>query len=185
MRRRTISFFAIALLACGDSTGPRGLNGVISFTFTGAGGGFFDVTALAPNTGETPDLSRNLTAGYSNDTVTLVAAFRAIGSGFGDAVALGLTSATVGSASVDVDCDPEGTTVCALLVFARNFNTATEATGQTCTLYTGTVAITQITASRIVGTFSGAGECVDELEDASPFGVTNGTFNVSRLTISE
>lgn len=185
MTRRALGVFAFVLAACGEGTSPTsGSNGFVSFTHTGAGGGSFYLAARAPNTGEEPDLNSNMTLGVSNDTITFAGAAKSRGGGYLDVVAFGLTRATVGSAAISADCDPENASVCAALIFGVNVDSSGEGgdSDLMCSLTSGSISITEITTSRIVGTFSGSGECVSALEVTSPFAIAGGTFNVYRLS---
>jgi hypothetical protein len=178
MLRRTMAFVALALLGCGDSTGPSGLNGTVTFTFTGAGGGTFTVTGSAPQ-GSEPPLNANMTAASQDveGNQTVVIAFKSTGGENGDVLIIGINRTTVGSDPIAEDCDPEAT-ACSGLVFFPNFNG--ESLLWACALLDGTVAITEVTSSRVKGTFSGTGECYDEgTDDLEPFTITNGTFNVA------
>jgi len=184
MFRRALTIAAFAAVACSDGTGPTGLNGIVSFTFTGGGGGSWSVSAAAPGPGSA-GTSSNMTAGVQDaeSGMTVVMAFKALGGDTGDMLIIGINRLTVGSSPVASDCDPEGDVPCSGLIFAMSFNGNGDLAGQWCTLTTGSLVISEITTTRIVGTFSGTGECYDEAnDDLSVFTITNGTFNVALVS---
>jgi hypothetical protein len=175
MKARVIVAAALAaLLGCSDSTGPSGTNGTITFTFAG---GTFTVSAAAPAEGSAPS-NTNMAAGAIDASVgqTYVMGAKALGGDAYDFLVIGMSRTTVGTSPVEADCDPEGDT-CSGLVFMQNFGG--ESFGTMCALSTGTLAITEVTSTRVKGTFSGTGLCINDLEEESPFTVTNGTFNVA------
>jgi hypothetical protein len=178
MLRRTIGVFAFALLACSDSTGPSGLNGTITFTF---GGQVFTITGSAPATGTEPGPNANVVAGNIDVGLnqTIAIAMKLSGGEASDFVVIGINRSTVGSTSIEAECDPEADT-CTGMVYFQNASGTGTAASLVCGLISGTVEITEVTGSRIKGTFSGTGECYDEsLDDISAFNVTAGSFNVA------
>jgi len=181
MLRRILSAIAFTAVACSDSTAPSGNYGTVSFTFTGAGGGTFEVSGIAPTPGSQPGTTTNVAAAIQDTATseTVVLASRSIGTGLMDVVFVGINRLTVGSASVSGACDPESTSACTGLFFGKGFNGNGDTAAFFCSLSAGTVAITEVTATRVKGTFSGTGECLDPSTNSTPFAVTNGTFSVA------
>ena len=158
----------------------------MSFTYTGAGGGSFTASGAAPavigNIG-----SASWSAGHRDDAETQlgVLGVRARGGGRYDMMVLGISRLTVGSVSVDANCDPDLGEACSGFVFITNVSEADERFDFTCVATTGTLSITEISNSRAEGTFTGSGQCFNEGFNVSNFTVVNGEFDVALLSESQ
>lgn len=179
---------ALVLASCGDDDpfGPGNLSGSMSFTYTGAGGGSFTASggapAVAANIG-----NASWSAGFRDDVETQLGAMgvRARGGGRYDMMVIGISRLTVGSVSVEADCDPDLGEACSGFVFITNISEADNDFDFTCVPTTGTLSITSISSSRAEGTFTGSGQCFNEALQFSNFTVINGTFNVPLLSESQ
>ena len=172
----------VAVVSCSETSGPTNL-GTITFTFTGAGGGTFTASGPSiPLEGSAPTTS-SWTVGVVDEAQgqTVVVASVPAASGLVDFVAISLDRATTGAEPLDAACNIDGD-VCTGMVFFRNFNPDGDAMDIGCGLTTGSVVIAEITSSRLKGTFSGSGECVEfDGFTTTPFTVTNGSFDVARV----
>lgn len=176
----------LALAACGGDDGPTGstsLSGSLSFAYTGAGGGNFSVSGAAPA------LSANIgaaswAAGTRDDAANevSVAGVRARGSNRYDLMVLGIRRVTVGSVTVDANCDPDSGQSCSGFAFVLNASEADQNFDFVCVATTGSLAISSISSTRAEGTFTGSGSCFSAAGTQSNFTVTNGTFNVALLS---
>ena len=178
---------AVVLGACGDGSGPGNLSGSMSFAYTGAGGGTFNVSGAAPT------LSANIgasswAAGHRDDAATQLGVFgiRARSGGRYDMFVVGISRLTVGSVSVEADCDPDLGEACSGFVFLTNVSDTDQNYDFLCIPTTGTLAITSISDTRARGSFTGSGNCIDGATDAiSSFTVSNGAFDVALLLESQ
>ena len=182
MKARIVATAALAALAAlfgcgGDSTGPSGTSGTITFTFAG---GTFTVTGAATQSGATTTtyVLGSVDPSIGTNGQTLVIGNKALGGDKSDVILIGISRATVGSASAAADCDPDGE-ACSGMVFLQNFGGSGGTYDAICAMETGSLAITEVSASRVKGTFSGAGECVSGTNQTSAFTVTNGSFDVA------
>src|SRR6185503_1537497 len=175
--------FLTALISCSDSSGPTALSGTVSFTFTGGGGGTFSLTANAPGTGNAgPTPTVNTVAGAIDEAggYALVIANK-VHSGLQDLLIIAIGRTTVGTKAVDAACDPEGAS-CSGLIFFLNFNGSGDTFGQACEPTAGSFEITEVSTTRIKGTFTGTGTCTDANDVETAFTVTGGTFDVALST---
>lgn len=184
MQIRQVAALAVvfALSACGGGDdGPTtvtGLNGSVSFTYTGGGGGSYSVS------GQMPTIQANIgttswAAGYRDtpNSGFSVGAGRARGGGRYDAFGLFIQRLTVGSGTISANCD-DSTTNCNYVVLVVNASEADENFDFICFVETGSVAVTEISSTRIKGSFSGSGSCVNAAFSTSAFTVANGTYDV-------
>lgn len=186
IRRLIAAASVLALTACGDDNGPTtitGLNGALSFTYTGAGGGTFNVSGQMPTI--QANLGNNDWAAGHRDTPHSgfgVAGARTRGGGRYDLMGLFIHRLTVGTATIDPNCDSE-TTNCSVAVLIINHSEADENFDFICFLGTGSLAVTEISDSRIKGTFAGSGSCFNpSFSSESDFTVSGGTFDVPLVT---
>jgi hypothetical protein len=171
---------AIALFAgCKDSSGPSGFEGSMGFAFTGALNGDFTASGALPSSGASQATSQ-WAAGevVATDASVYLAASSPRTSTSRDFVGVFIPRTTVGSETIDFSgCTADCADVVVLL--GEN-NNGTGSPLQTCYLTTGTVAITEITPSRVEGTFSGTGECfAPSAGTPTTFTIANGTFDVA------
>ena len=176
LRRVALSALVLAAVACSDSTSPNSSNGSSSFTFTGAGGGAFNVTGAVP-TLQADVGSHDWAGGHLNTTSAgyEVGAAQARGAGRYDILGLFVHRLTVGTDVIDSTCT---TSDCTSLVFGRNLSQTDDNFDFICVATSGSVTITDISDSRITGTYSGSGSCYDMSFATTAFTVTNGTFDV-------
>ena len=174
---------SLALLAsCKDSsTSPSGFSGTLSFSYSGAITGNFSASGVMPAATGAMETSAWAAGEVSTvDGVTYVAAATPRNSTSHDFFGFYVERTTPGSSSASDNC----TSNCAFVGFEFGMqNGAGNTWLQICSLTTGTVAITEITATRVKGTFSGTGECVP-FGSSTPqaFTVTNGTFDVALVS---
>jgi hypothetical protein len=171
--RRWLTAVLLGAVSCGDGTGPGGLDGVFSFSYEAFVSGTFNVAAAAP-TGPVGLLSNtSLTAGTTNNGFAVALGYKATVGGEGDLARVSINRTSVGSAPFLTECPESG--LCAQFYFSIAGNA-------TCELSTGTMTITQINNSRVIGTFSGTGTCGSGT-GFTAFSVSNGTFNVARVPV--
>lgn len=179
MKRVFLASVLLSLLAC-DSTEPSAA-GSMSFTYTGAGGGTFSAAGNAPSF-TAPSTSTSWAVGYTDAGETYVAASKPRTGGLIDMAILRIQRTTAGSEPIDPTCDVDGVAACSGLMFALNFNGNGDSGDFFCFLSSGTVVVTEISESRIKGTFSGSGSCAAGAGGTpAAFTVTGGTFDVARV----
>ena len=189
--RRLLPLISLAALAaCGDDgppSGPGNLSGSMTFTYTGGGGGTFTASGIAPTTSANLG-STNWSAGFRDDAANQISVFgvRTRSGGRYDLMILGISRLTVGSVSVEADCDPDLGENCSGFIYFVNISDADENMDFMCFPTSGSMAITSISGSRAQGTFTGSGNCVHGTTGAvSSFVVTNGSFDVALLSESQ
>jgi hypothetical protein len=192
--KHTRIFFAVAALAfvsaCGDDgpNDPSNFSGTVSFAYTGAGGGNFNVSGAAPALSANFGGS-NWAAGSRDDAANQVGlvAVRTRSGGRYDVVYLGINRVTVGSSTVQANCDPDLGENCSGLVFFTNIADTDDEYDFFCFATSGTMAITSISDTRAEGTFTGGGTCISGAPGGgtSTFAITNGAFNVRLLAESQ
>lgn len=176
---RLLLLGAVALLAsCEDASGPDGLfAGTMTFNFTGAGGGTFNVTGGIPLS-EDNLFRQDWAIGARDDAEgTLgLTAVRAQGGGNFDQVVITIPRLTAGSANIEASCTDTG---CAALGFILGSHEDDLLSfEQSCVLTAGTLTIATISSSRATGSFSGFGICTDGDGADTDFTVSSGTFDV-------
>lgn len=180
MRRLAAAASLLALAACGDGpSAVTGLNGAISFTYSGAGGGTFNVSGTMPTIAAQIGNS-NWGAGFRDtpNTQIQVAGVRTRGAGRYDVVDLALPRLTVGSSTISATCNPD-TSNCAEVFFVTNASESDNNFDFVYMLTTGTVAISEISDSRVKGSFTGSGTCFNASGATSAFTImSGGTFDV-------
>lgn len=182
LHRLTVTGSLVLLIACGDDgpTTVTGLNGALSFTYSGAVSGTFNATGQMPTSPTAQETSawaagEVITTGTDAGTYAVAASPRT--GGTYDLVVVVANRTNAGTATIDFDnCTDD---VCSGVSFIIGQETGTgSGFDQLCGLASGTVVITEVTSSRIIGTFSGAGSCFSEGGTETAFTVTNGSFNV-------
>lgn len=182
LTRRLLLAASLAVFAgCkSDSNAPTGLNGNVTFTFSGAASGTYNATGTLPTGGNVT--TSTWSAGFvsTSEGAVFVESATPGSASTHNFFFLSIARTTAGSAGVDPNCSAN---VCTDLFFelgAPNSGTA-EAT-QTCVLESGTVVITEITATRVKGTFSGTGTCVSSAGAIDDINVTGGSFDVALVS---
>ena len=169
----------LGALSCSDSSGP-GVRGTVGFTYTGAGGGTFNVSGDAPSLVVPPPTETSWAVGYFQSGETYVGASRPRSGVLVDMVILRFEHTTTGSENIDAGCDIDGSTACTAMEFYLNFNSNGDTGDFFCRLTSGTIVLTEASGSRARGTFSGSGGCITGTGGtASDFSVSNGTFDVT------
>ena len=173
---------AAVLIGCGDDgpTTVTGLNGALSFTYSGAVSGTFNATGQMPTSAtaqETATWAAGEVVTTGADAGTYAVASTPRTGGRHDFVIVVANRTNAGTATIDLNnCDAN---VCSGVSFVIGQETGTGGGFlQLCGLESGTVVITEVTSTRIIGTFSGAGTCFSESGTETAFTVTNGSFNV-------
>jgi hypothetical protein len=175
-RRYSLLAAALALVAsCGDSgTENNNLSGSVNFTYSGAISGSFAASGALPVITSLETQQWAVGARDEANGEIIVEALKPRTSTSHDVAVLFIPRLTVGSSSVDC---PQ--TTCAGGFFDFDVNNSTGDSQQTCFLATGTLTISTITSSRVTGTFSGTGSCVDASQNIAAFSVNSGTFDVA------
>lgn len=192
MTVRTLTLAAALAILSGckstETTTPilTGLNGSLSFNSTGTiAGNTFSASGEMPATQAQRQASSWAAGQASVFGEFSIAAVRPHAATTHDRVGLFITRNTVGSETIETDCtmNCNGFSIRNTLA-----NGSTNLYYQTCYLTAGTLTITEVSDTRVKGTFSGTGECTRD--GASPdssapeftvFTVTGGTFDVARV----
>jgi hypothetical protein len=179
--RAFVALSAITLAGCGDSTEPDA--STLSFSYTGAGATTattFSATGeipaninLAPTPGSSPWAAGGVDPSSNYSTVFAVMPMT---STTWHLFGIGVTRKTVGTSSIDANCDDESTNCTGVFMFLGNPDG--DDFQYFCALTSGSVTITAITDSRIAGTFSGNGFCEQDFVE-TPFTIANGQFSVA------
>jgi hypothetical protein len=178
MKRLILPLALLAALSCSDSTEPN-VFGSLTFSYAGGGGGTFTAQGGAPSFGA-PSTTVSWAVGYTETGETFVAASKPRSGQNVDMAILRIQRTSAGSEPIDTGCDEDGDVACTVMVLFLNFNGNGDTGDFFCTLTSGTIVITEISASRAKGTFSGSGTCVAGTGGAaSAFTVTNGAFDVA------
>lgn len=182
MKSSLVFVASLALLAgCGSdkASGPTGLVGQMTFTYSGALSGTFNVTGQMPTTGqETSSWSAGEIVSTGTDAGAYVAGSTPRSSTTHDLVFVTANRTNAGTATIDYDTCTAN--VCSTVFFFFGLsNSGTFAFLQDCYLQTGTITITEVTSTRMKGTFSGAGLCFSQSGTETAFTVTNGSFDVA------
>ena len=179
MQRLLLVGVGLTLMGCkGDTTAPTGVaSGSLSFSYTGAGGAAtYSASGSAPGIGGTSPGTVPWAAAHRDATTQSIVVSAAIPrtSSTWDIAAVNLERLTVGSNTFDSSC----TAQCPFV--GVSFGATLDAASYqfVCLLTSGTVAITSVSSTRVVGTFSGTGDCGDSTGVSSAFTVTSGSFDV-------
>ena len=178
----TLAILCVVLfgaLSCSDPSAP-GTRGSLTFAFTGAGGGTFNASGDAPALTAPPPTGTSWAMGVVQAGETHVAASSPRSGGLVDLALLRFERTTVGSESIDLACNIDGSASCTGMEFYLNFNGNGDTGDFFCALTTGTIVLTEVSGSRAKGTFSGNGNCSAGTGGASSaFSVSNGAFDVA------
>lgn len=176
---RLLLLGAFALLAsCEDASGPNGLfAGTVTFNFTGAGGGTFNVTGGIPLS-EDNFYRQDWAIGARDDAEGLLGltAVRAQGGGTFDQVVVTIPRLTPGSANIEANCT--GSDCAGFGFILGSHEDDILSFEQSCVLTAGTLTIATISSSRATGSFSGFGICTSGSDVDTDFTVNSGTFDV-------
>ena len=177
----------LALTGCGDkTTEPSALSGTMSVTFTGAGGGTFSASGIPPANPDISNSTANWAAGYVDTpgNQSSAAGVQLRPGAHYNSVILIMDRVTTGTATVDPGCNDIEATDCTGAFLIVNGNVGDEGSFEFfCGLLTGSVVITEVGSTRMKGTFSGSGECVDESLNVTSFTMTGGSFDVPRIAV--
>jgi len=192
MFNRTLTLAsALVILSGCNSAGPTtitGLNGGLSFTSTGTiAGNSFSASGTMPSTQAERQTSSWAAAQASAFGEFSIAGVSPRTTSTHDRAGLFVRRQTIGSETITSSCsfNCNGFSV-------RNTlsNGSTNLYFQICHLTSGTITITEVSDTRVKGTFSGTGQCTTD--GASPnttappqtvFTVTSGTFDVARVEV--
>lgn len=181
LTRQLLLAASLALLAgCGSDkvTTVTGLNGAVSFTYSGAVSGTYSATGALPSGNfETTTWS----AGVISQGAVFVESATPASSSSHNFVFIAIPRTTTGSSPIDPECSDN---VCGEMFFELGApNSGSANPTQTCILDAGTITITEITSSRVKGTFTGtAGTCLSSNQTLGSFTVTNGSFDVALVS---
>lgn len=180
--KRLLLAASLALIVgCGkDSTGPTGLNGQMGFTFSGALSGTFNVTGQMPTNPsalETSSWAAGDVQTSGSDAGIIAVATTPRTASSHDYAIITVNRTTAGSDTIDPsNC---ATVVCTEVIAVFGVTNGSGASWlQDCVLLSGSITVTEVTSSRIRGTFSGDGECTTPTATSTSFTITNGTFDV-------
>ena len=193
-----VGLLAAASVSCGDGgTEPELQIGSLTFSYSGAESGTFAVSGPLDIDGGPPSSDGAGAVTSNANAVTRITAVRIAGSGEADIIQILLPPVTApGSFTLDMEClslSSDGFD-CPFAVLGLALPTTSPPPGTTPTppegLYvfsSGTVTVTSVTATRITGTFTGTAESISFDLSAPPetVVVTNGTFDVPRLRVSD
>jgi len=177
---------AVILLAgCGKDkvTAITGFNGALSFTYTGTGtgsvSGTFSATGALPTSGfETSTWSAGFLS--TSPSGVFVESATPASASTHSFVFVALPRTTAGSSTIDPTCSAA---VCAEVFFELGApNTGSSLPTHSCILDAGTIVITEITATRVKGTFSGTGDCGTATGGIWTVTIASGTFDVALLS---
>jgi hypothetical protein len=170
---------SLALLpGCKDSSGPSGLNGTLSFSYSGAMTGNFSASGeFNPLTMETAAWA----AGERDDVdgILFVGAAVPRNSTSHDVLGIEIERLSPGTATISANC----TTNCAFVALIFGSENTGSGFLLACDIEAGTVTITEITTTRARGTFSGNGTCfAPGTGNPQAFAVANGAFDVALIS---
>lgn len=184
-RKHLVVALSVVVVGCGvETTSPStlGAPGSLTFAYTSViGTGTYFATGAAPadrawNFGSTPwAVAKRDNVNQSIDASASVPTTNATW----DYTIVRVSRATVGSNTISNPLNRGCTALCTSVTILFG-STQTAATAQlVCFLSSGTVALTSVSDTHAVGTFSGRGSCVNQAgTSTSVFTVTNGTFDV-------
>jgi hypothetical protein len=157
--------------ACGDSTGPTGFNGSLSFSHSGATSGTFNASGSA-FVGDPFGATWAAAVRDDANQSIAIAANLVRSSTTSDNVAIEFPQVSTGSVAI-----ANGSQVA--IVFGR---TQSGAAAWSCDLTSGTVVVTSLSSTRARGSFSGTGSCLAATGGPVAFTVTNGSFDVPAVS---
>jgi len=163
-----------AAAGCGDGTGPGALNGSLSFSHSGATSGTF--TASGSVLVADPEAA-TWAAGArddANESIAIAANIARPSNTFDDII-IDFPQLTPGTVTV-----ANGAHV--VITFGQ---TQSGSATWFCDLTAGSVVVTSVSSSRVRGSFSGTGDCLGATGGPVSFTVTNGSFDVPLIDISD
>jgi hypothetical protein len=188
MRLRPFALIAaLSLLsACGSDspTAPGAVSGTVTFTFTGGGGGSYSATGgILSTASDATAQSTTWSAGWKDnaDASLNIASNQVTSSTLSNFFGIVINRQTVGTATINSSCVSTSTTSCTDVILFIGF-TAGGSSNFICALDAGSVTVATVTSSRITGSFSGTGTCVNNSSSTSAFAITNGSFDVPLLS---
>jgi hypothetical protein len=184
MRIRTLMALAGAALlvlpaACGDNpAAPDGAAGIVRFSYSGSRSGTFRMSGTYTSSGEEPYVGATMLA---SDAITVIAR-KSTSNGRSDIVSV-IIPLAVGTYGVGCGAGQP----CAMVRGAFDGYPETYADGQAALKYvlqSGTIRVTELSASRVRGTFEGSAYAetwVDGVRQrVEPLVIEGGTFDVAR-----
>ena len=168
------------LAACGGDgpTTVTAFDGALSFTYSGANSGTFSASGSMPTSASGQATASWAAAQATATTEMVLVASAPRSSTTHDLVGIFIQRNTVGTETVNSSC---GFNCNGMDITIGILNSGSTFTA-TCFLTSGSIAITEKSATRMKGTFSGTGECVTSA--GAPQGawtVTGGNFDVPIL----
>jgi hypothetical protein len=168
---------AVLFAACHDPAGPGETEDEsrITFTYTGGVNGTFAAEG-APSLTSAPNTQTFAIAIPQADGSLEVNAYRQRGGARFDIASITLPNPAVGQRAVEL-CPGE---TCNSVSLGLDIGqTHGSEAAQTCHLRTGTITVTALSATRVSGTVSGSGFCLQRGGgDDLPFQISSGTFSV-------
>jgi hypothetical protein len=170
----------VLLTSCDSATGVVNLGGLVTFTYSGGISGNYSANGQMPASNaaqETSSWAAAEVSAPSGAVFSYAASPRNATSH--DFVDLTIARTTVGTSNVDPGCFLNCTGL--YVVFGAPNTGAGSSFLQECWFESGSVTITEISATRVKGTFSGTGKCFSYLGAETSFTVTNGAFDMAVL----
>lgn len=181
IHRIRILFPSLALLAACGGDGPTtvtAFDGALSFTYTGGNAGTFSASGSLPTSASGQATASWAAAQASATSEMAVVAFTPRNATTHDEVGIFIQRNTVGTETVNSSCSFNCNGLDIVIGVANGGSTFTA----TCFLTAGSIAITEKSATRMKGTFSGTGMCMTSAgASQGAWTVTNGTFDVPIL----
>jgi hypothetical protein len=174
---------SVLLAACSDSTGPgSATDGSLSFSYTaGATSSSYSATGTYNPATATHTSTWSTAWSSSADNSIVVLSNRGAGGGLADGALLVIDRQTAGTSAIDPDCEPTAIVACTSITFAIGINEAGTNFSFSCFLAAGSITISEVSASRISGSFEGEAVCISNAAIAEGT-VTNGTFSTPLLS---
>lgn len=170
------SFALLAGCKSDSKIGPNSLLGTMAFTYAGGISGTFNASGTLPTSQAAMETSSWAAAELSPPDVFAAAAVPRTSTSH-DFVFLDIGRTTAGTSSISNSCSVNCGGFFVLFGQANGSGTTFL---QDCFIETGTITITEITATRVRGTFTGTGFCfAPGSTNNTPFTVTNGTFDLA------
>ena len=170
---------SLALIAACGSDGPTtvtAFDGALSFTYSGGTSGTFNASGSLPSTASGQTTTAWAAAQASATSEMFVGAVSPRSATTHDLVGIFIQRNTVGTETINSSCGFNCNGMDITIGMANSGSTFTV----NCFLGSGSIAITEKSASRMKGTFSGTGQCMTSTGSAAgAFTVTNGTFDVA------
>ncbi|HYC50900.1 MAG TPA: hypothetical protein VEB19_07330 [Gemmatimonadaceae bacterium] len=182
------SILAISI-GCSGGTEPGGgsitTSGTVAYGFTGLGPDSWNVTGAVP-ANDAEQRRGTWSAAHRDNSaavVTVISTRPSSALNHHDQTLISIPSLTTGTHTVDITaCDQINEDCPMIELFYGHQNTGVLFQNY-CYVHSGSIAITSITDSRVMGTFSGTGRCYGSGGfDMGDFVVTNGTFDVGYLS---